>query len=152
MEFELYININKNKYLIDINDSNINYHINVIGNSTVTTGTFDLDLYEKIDNIFNVNDIIYIKDIYNDTVIFIGKIMNITSNTFSILKQYYYSSNPYKINNMDQYIVNKVKNLENFNNINYNNNVLQNLIKNNIFVIDDMIFTTEDYLAVNNLG
>jgi hypothetical protein len=53
---------------------------------------------------------------------------------------------------MDKYILNKIKNLENFNNIQNRNNFLKDLMINNLFVIKDIEFTIEDYLSINNLG
>ena len=152
LNFIFYINLNKFKYLLDINDININYHINVSGDNEIGTGTFTLDLYESHNGYFKVNDVIYIKDIYADTISCVCKILNVVGNKLTLSRLQ--SSNPsiFSIIHMDKYILNKIKNLENFNNIQNRNNFLKDLMINNLFVIKDIEFTIEDYLSINNLG
>jgi len=53
---------------------------------------------------------------------------------------------------MDKYILNKIKNLENCNDVQEKNNILRKLLINNLFVIDDIEFNENDYLAINNFG
>jgi hypothetical protein len=53
---------------------------------------------------------------------------------------------------MDKYILNKMKNLDNFNNIQNSNNILRKFINEDLFVIDEINFNKNDYLAINNFG
>jgi hypothetical protein len=155
MEFEIYMNLKQFQYMIDINDINISYHINVNSNNNTIdlNNTFDIDLYEKInvDN-FIIGDIVYIKDIYTDTVVLTAKIININNNTLTLSTIQSTLPDGYTIINMDQFIIQKIKKLNNFKTIQTNNNLLNYLIKNDIIVIDDINFDEKDYLALNNLG
>jgi hypothetical protein len=85
-DFEIYININKYNYLLDVNDININYHINVTGDNVISGNAFTLDIYENINNYFNVNDVVYIKNAYTDTVICICKVTNTLDNKLFLSK------------------------------------------------------------------
>lgn len=152
LEFELYLNSNKFKYLLDLNDVNINYHINALGDATIGLGTFTLDIYETLTTYFKINDIIYIKDIYSDTISSVCKIINIVNNKLTLSSLWSINTSAYDATNMDRYVVNKLKNLENFNNVQVNNNILRKLANNNLLVFDTMEFTSEDYLALNNIG
>jgi hypothetical protein len=155
MDFEIYMNIKQFKYMIDINDINIMYHVNVNSSNNVIslTTTYDIDLYEKInyDN-FIIGDIVYFKDLYTDTVVLTSKIINITNNTLTLSTISSTLPDNYVITEMDQYVVQKIKKLENFKTVQDNNNLLTNLIKNDIIVIDEINFDENDYLALNNLG
>lgn len=152
IDFEFYLNLNKIKYLLDVNDVNINYHINVTGDHVISGTNFNIDIYENNNNYFNINDIIYIKDIYTDTIVSICKIVNITNNKLSLLKLQSFTTSDINLNYMDKYILNKMKNLDNFNNIQNNNNLLRKFINEDLFVIDEINFNEDDYLAINNFG
>jgi hypothetical protein len=58
----------------------------VTGDHIISGTNFNIDIYENHNNYFNINDIIYIKDIYTDTIISICKIVNIVNNKLSLLK------------------------------------------------------------------
>jgi len=155
MDFEIYMNIKQFKYMIDINDINILYHVNINSpNNTISlTNNYDIDLYEKIeyDN-FIIGDIIYFKNVYTDTVVLTAKIINITNNTLTLSTINSTLPNNYTIIEMDKFIVQKIRKINNFKSIQDNNNLLTKLIKENIIVIDDINFDENDYLALNNLG
>jgi hypothetical protein len=129
MDFEIYMNIKQFKYMIDINDINIMYHVNVNSSNNVIslTTTYDIDLYEKInyDN-FIIGDIVYFKDLYTDTVVLTSKIINITNNTLTLSTISSTLPDNYVITEMDQYVVQKIKKLENFKTVQDNNNLLTN--------------------------
>lgn len=152
LDFEIYININKFKYLLDINDINIDYHINVTGDNIITGSTFNLDIYENINNYFNINDIIYIKNNYTDTVVSVCKITNIVNNKLTLSKLQAESTGDIILDYMDKYSLNKIKNLQNYNDIQQRNNILRKLLNSDLFVIDDIEFNENDYLAINNFG
>lgn len=150
-DFEIYINLKKYNYLLDVNDVNNNYHINVLGNNIIKSTSFNLSLYEKINNNLNINDIVYIKDIYTDSIISLCEIINITNNDLVLSPIQNYSGSDTTISYMDNYTINKIKNLSNYNIIQKNNNIIEKLLENNLFVINSLNFTESDYLAINNL-
>ena len=149
LNFEIYLNVKKINYLIDTNDININYHIDPINDNTTTDNISTIKIYEKINNYFNINDIIYIKNIYTDSIMYIGKILNINNNSLITLKIQSIESS-LTFNFMDKYTLNKIRNLENFNTIQQRNNLLSKLIKDDLFTINDINFDETDYLSINN--
>lgn len=151
LNFEIYLNVKKNNYLIDTNDINVNYHISPIDDNITTDSISTIKIYEKINNYFNINDIIYIKDIYTDSIMYIGKILNINNNSLITLKVQSIESS-LTFNFMDKYTLNKIRNLENFNTIQQRNNLLSKLIKNDLFTINDINFDEKDYLSINNFN
>lgn len=152
LRFLFYIDVSSDSYIIDSNDININYHVNVdsTNNVVLNTGIYNLKLYEKSDiNIFPIDKIIYIKDIYNDEIIAIGKINNVTNNILSVTGLQAKVSS-YTILNMDQFVVEKCCDMSSFSTA-FNNSLIYNLITNNTFVIDDIVFDEKDFMLKNEL-
>jgi hypothetical protein len=152
LKFLLYIDISLNKYLIDSNDINTNYHINVdsTNNTINATGIFNLDIYEKIDIInLPVDKLIYVKNIYDDEIIAVAKINNVVNNTLS-LTGLYGKVSTLTIVNMDEFVITKIYDLSNFNTI-YSDNIFNKMINSSNFIFDDLIFDETDYKIIKEL-
>jgi len=86
LKFLIYVDTGELQYLLDKNDINVNYHINVSADKIITpTGNYDLTLYEKITlSKFPVDKLVYIKNVYEDSIIAVGKVINLTNNTLTL--------------------------------------------------------------------
>jgi len=86
LKFLVYVETGNFQYLLDKNDNNVNYHINVSSDNTIAaSGNYNLTLYEKTSlSKFPVGKLVYIKNIYNDEIIAIGKVVNLVNNTLTL--------------------------------------------------------------------
>jgi ArsR family metal-binding transcriptional regulator len=153
LKFLMYIDTGEVNYLIDRNDVNINYHINVSKkNKILNNNTFNLSMYEKITN-FSINKLVYVKNIYSDEIVAIGKVININKNDNELIIQsiYNYINDTITITNMDEYILYKIYDCESFK-LSEKYDKFKTFLKDDLITFDDLIFSNNDFQIINQLG
>lgn len=152
LKFLLYVDTGNFQYLLDKNDNNINYHINVsVDNTIAATGNYSLVLYEKASlNKFPVNKIVYIKNVYEDEIIAIGKVINLTNNTLLLESVQSSSLSPIVLLNMDEIVLYKTYDLTSFKNAS-KYDLFKTLISQNLITFSNIIFDVTDFKIINEL-
>ncbi len=152
LKFLIYVDTGELQYLLDKNDINVNYHINVSADKIITpTGNYDLTLYEKITlSKFPVDKLVYIKNVYEDSIIAVGKVINLTNNTLTLESVQSSSSSDISLNNMDEFVLYKTYDLASFKNASQYD-LFKVLISKNLITFNDIMFDENDFVAVNNL-
>lgn len=154
MDFTFFIDLGKMSYMIDSNDININYRINVTSDNVIKLSTsYDLAIYENFNtDYFSADSLVYIKDAVNDNVIALAKILNNANNKLTLDNLWYKYGFDTTAIEMDKFVINKIKNLENFTETRTKSNFIDKLRNENLFSVISMEFTEDDFKAINRLS